>query len=260
MTIIRATRLDYIEKLKNLYSSGEYYIKMQQPPPREDYWEETRDPDGVLRNVFDENNIWLKNNAELVEFIIRIIQIEKPKNLLDFGCGPGYLISELRKLLPELIYVGIEESQKGYEFAQSAEIEVRRSIVDLNEKFGLVVANHVIEHLEDPIHAVRQLINLIDHNGSLVIGTPDFLSPMAVLFREKYRMLHEPSHVSLFSLDSLLRLLRDEGLQIMDVGQPFWSSPYFNKKTFKRVLNYLDEKVSPPFPGNFMLVWAKAIK
>jgi SAM-dependent methyltransferase len=42
-----------------------------------------------------------------------------------------------------------------------------------DERFGVVMMNHVIEHLQDPMAAVRESYRLLKQNGVLCIITPD---------------------------------------------------------------------------------------
>lgn len=253
------TQYDYIEKLQKLYSSNEFYVRLLQPQGRSDYWNQSVDPDGIARDIFKEYDLWKENNRELIEQCHSVIKSNAFESVLDFGSGPGYLILSLldNPHRSQLKFCAVEPSLLASEYLQERGVAVHRSADELvNYKFDFIIANHVIEHLLEPELTLQLLIDLLKPGGRILFGTPDFLSPSALFFRERYRMLAEPTHVSLFSLDSLLRLIRHLGLEVEEVQMPFWDSPYFQPKTFERVLNHANEKVSPPFPGNFLLVTA----
>ena len=82
-----------------------------------------------------------------------------------------------------------------------------------------------------------------------VIGTPDFDSAMARHYKNKYRLLHD-HYISLFSLDSMSRLLRDMNFKIKKIEFPYFDTEYFSKKNLLKLLS--NQKVSPPFYGSFM--------
>lgn len=190
---------------------------------------------------------------ETINFIQDILNKNKVNSVLDFGCGPGWL---LRSLNGNFQKIGIENSklarvQAGIYF------DVYPSISDITVNFDLIIINYVIEHLVNPIETMIKLCELLAPNGRIIVGTPNFTSAMAVLFKERYRMLNEPTHISLFSLDSILRLLRDLGLQIESVAEPFFEGPYYNKENLLKIDGSL--KVSPPFFGNFILISARKI-
>jgi hypothetical protein len=58
-------------------------------------------------------------------------------------------------------------------------------------------------------------------------------------------MLHDPTHISLFSADSMHRCLRDLGFQIKFVEYPYFDTPWFTKENLLCVLE--EDRVSPHF-------------
>ena len=92
-----------------------------------------------------------------------------------------------------------------------------------------------------------------------VLGTPDFDCAMARLFGCKFRLLHDPSHISLFSTDSLARLCRDIGLKIERIEYPYFDTPYFCDVT--DIKSRLEESsFSPPYYGNIVTFSVEALK
>ena len=79
---------------------------------------------------------------------------------------------------------------------------------------------------------------------------------MARKYGNKFRLLHDKTHTSLFSKDSLLRFLRDYGFDILSIDFPFEDTQYFNKKFFLAAFQK-KKNFSPPFYGNFMTILAK---
>jgi 2-polyprenyl-3-methyl-5-hydroxy-6-metoxy-1,4-benzoquinol methylase len=254
---IPCSKLNYIEKIQSLYSGSHYFLELESasitPPMRTDYYHKSIDPDDLARDTLFESKEWGKNNVETVNFIQDILNKNEVNSVLDFGCGPGWL---LRSLNGNFQKVGIENSKLARMQAEKY-FDVYPSISNISFKFDLIIINHVIEHLVNPIETMINLCKLLAPNGRLIVGTPNFASAMAVLFKEKYRMLNEPSHISLFSLDSILRLLRDLGLQIESVAEPFFEGPYYTKENLLKIDGSL--KVSPPFFGNFILISARKI-
>lgn len=169
--------------------------------------------------------------------------------MLDYGCGPGFLLSALSD---DLHKYGVENSNLAFEPAiRDAKVEKCLEALD-GVFFDLIIANHVIEHLSNPVETIQKLIDFLKPGGEIVIGTPDFGSAMAHRFKENYRMFNEPTHISLFTVDSLLHLLRDLELEFLSIEFPFFDSPYFTQKNLLRILDL--NNVSPPFWGNFILV------
>jgi len=253
---LKCTKKNYIERLQNLYDSSEYFVRLDQSNKRADYWDISIDPDGVKRDIFQEFELWSSNNSELVELCFELINLtDKNDKILDYGSGPGYLFKNLLRLgLKDRNLYAFDKS----DLAQASLVELGVNLIKdenqiKNNKFSLVIANHVIEHLENPTEVFRALVDALTPGGTIIIGTPDFLSPSALLFRERYRMLNEPTHIALFSQDSLLRMMRHYKLSVKSVTYPFWQSPYFDMSTFEKAFNHRTQTASPPFPGNFLL-------
>jgi SAM-dependent methyltransferase len=88
-----------------------------------------------------------------------------PGKVLDFGCGDGKFLSRL-KIRGWETY-GIEPS------ADAAFREHRRlTAVPQDGSFDLVVLNHVLEHLLDPLDTLTRLSTSLREGGMLFVSTP----------------------------------------------------------------------------------------
>ena len=85
--------------------------------------------------------------------------------------------------------------------------------------------------------------------------TPNFDSGVARRFGKNYRLLHDKTHISLFSDCGLKQLLEDYGFFIDRIDYPFFETEYFTKENLLRLFD--TQKVSPPFYGNVMTIYAR---
>jgi SAM-dependent methyltransferase len=245
--------LDLGAAMRGLYETGAYYVSIEAPAEpakgaayEEDYWGEIVDPDGRRRNRLGERDGFLNDLKTELGFIHGLA----PGRLLDIGCGPGWLLS------------GIDDSweKHGIEVSAFAATHARRHgaifegpLLDCpfaDGSFDLVVLHHVIEHLRDPVANLRVIHRILKGGGKLILGTPDFDSGVARRFGSNYRLLHDKTHISLFSNDSMHRFLRDHGFRILFVDYPFFETRHFTEENLLRLFD--TERVSPPFHGNFM--------
>jgi len=249
------TRAEAVERLNeamaSLYGSGDYFVTIpaapSPDPDGDEYWGTVVDPDGNVRDRLAERDLVLADLAEELAFVASL----EPGALLDAGCGPGYFLDA----------VGARWERHGLEVSARAVENARRfgdvRLAPLEEcpfpdaTFDLVFCHHVIEHVTDPIAAIRQIHRVCRPGGRLVIGTPDFDSAMARRFGSRYRLLHDPTHVSLFSNDSMHRFLRDHGFAVDAVAYPFFATRHATPAALLAALD-AEATVSPPFPGNFM--------
>lgn len=104
----------------------------------------------------------------------------RPNRVIDVGCGPGYLLAALIRRCPDLdAVVGVDFSgaaiHRLLEIAPGAR-GVVRSIYELDlgdERFDLVLATEVLEHLERPLEALAQMRALCSDEGRLLVTVPD---------------------------------------------------------------------------------------
>jgi SAM-dependent methyltransferase len=90
--------------------------------------------------------------------------------VLDFGCGLGAWLDVLQDAGWETY--GIEPG------AKQARVAARRhrmlDSVPRDEGFDLAIANHVLEHLLDPVAVLRELAGALAPAGQLFVSVPDF--------------------------------------------------------------------------------------
>lgn len=247
---------DLATAMKQLYTNGDYFVKL---PPRSshdldrDYWSESQDPDGIQRNRLDEKRKYLNNLGHEIAFIDSL----EPGKVLDIGCGPGWLLSTIDDAWSKH---GVEPStQASAHASRHGEIFVGpfEKTTHPANFFDLIIAYHVIEHLEDPLSALKKIRDTLKPGGSLLLGTPDFDSGCARRFGSDYRLLHDPTHISLFSNDSMHRFLRENGFRITSVDYPFFETTWFTRSNLLRILR--KEQTSPPFYGNFMTFYCSKL-
>lgn len=115
-------------------------------------------------------------NSDYIEFLIqKVWRIDKPVNVVDFGCGYGYLCDLLMPLLPKgSTYTGIDNSEKLLEAASKHldkyEFSVKLINADLREyvpeeKYGLAVCNAVLRHIPNPKLILKKMIDSVSEEG-----------------------------------------------------------------------------------------------
>ena len=234
------------KRMKEIYANDLYYISI--PPVHSDYEESYHevavDPDGKKRYLMEEREHSLRGIPEITKWIEGM----KGGKILDIGCGPGWLLSSLGV---EWDCHGVEGSSFASNVAKKFAKIHNGDIETYNEEnFDLIVSNHVIEHIPQPLLFLEKIKSLLKPGGRLILGTPDFDCAAARRYGDDFRLLDDPTHVSLFSLDSMHRCLRDIGFHIDDVEFPYFDTPWFNKESLLRILQ--DEGISPPFYGSNM--------
>jgi SAM-dependent methyltransferase len=161
------------------------------------------------------------------------------RRALEIGCATGALLEFLIWRGWEAQGVEISAAEAAYA-ASKRNLNVSNLPLEENhfpdEYFSLVVASHLIEHLNNPKAFVHEVCRVLTPGGRFLVTTPNISGFQARLFRNKWRSAIF-DHLYLFSKDTLARLLIDEGFTIEKTvtwgGIAAGSAP----KHFKRVLD-----------------------
>ncbi|WP_313131749.1 class I SAM-dependent methyltransferase [Stutzerimonas nitrititolerans] len=234
--------------------SQNYFVRRELPVGasyEEAYWGVVKDPDGNVRDRRLERERYLGD----IKVELAFINALPAGRMLDIGCGLGFLLSGVADSWERH---GVEVSEFAIEHASHYGHIYQGCLENAgypDQHFDLVVIYHVIEHVQNPQKLLKEIRRILKPDGWLILGTPDFDSGAARRFGENYRMLHDTTHISLFSNDSMHRFLRDHGFRIEWVEYPYFETRYFNQDNLLALLD--TSKVSPPFYGNFMTFYCQ---
>ena len=251
--------IESILEKKNRVEEESYYKKRPYAGDYETYYTANRDPDGNIRHLTDEKE--MKHRADSVKDEIKYIneQIKdgKQRKILDLGCGTGAISACFDN---NYIKHGLEIEKSITEPTKKTfdKDKLHVGVLDDNtfsdEFFDIVFSSQVIEHVPKPINFIKNVCRILKTHGKLVIGTPNFDSAAARRFKDNFRLLHDKTHCSLFGDRGLCDLLNDHGFQIDKIDHPFFETKYFTMENLARMFD--TTKVSPPFYGNIMTIYA----
>jgi len=199
--------------------------------------------------------------------------------LLDAGCGDGRYLAALRSLghvPPRVAGTDIADSILATAASATEAAGVPAELVRANleelpfegETFDVILCTQVIEHLLDPIQALRELRRVLRTGGVLLITTDHrgnrvsrFLNgPRALLVRllrvrGRRRRVHFPHRA--FERDEFNGMLRAAGFSVRR-SETFRFHLTDAPTVIQRLLNAIDRRLGPHGLGDILLVVCEA--
>lgn len=136
-------------------------------------------------------------------------------SVLDIGCATGALLDFLRGRGWRV--TGVEISPAA-EYARNVrKLEITALPLEENkfpaESFDVILASHLIEHLNNPRSFLAEANRVLKKNGHVFITTPNISGFQARLFGGRWRSAIF-DHLYLFSVGTLKKLLKNTGFKV----------------------------------------------
>ncbi|MDD5339666.1 MAG: class I SAM-dependent methyltransferase [Candidatus ainarchaeum sp.] len=162
------------------------------------------------------------NTTQYPGLVTRIMKnVRGRERALDFGCGQGEFLYELKGHFRKVI--GVELGKEQAETARRKfGVEVLEGDIGSlglqKESFDLICMNQVIEHLPRVNDVLKKLVQLLKPEGVLAITCPNLDSWSMRIFREKHSHVNTQVHVNMFSPKTIEKLALRHGLKKRQVG------------------------------------------
>jgi len=144
--------------------------------------------------------------------------------IVDIGCGDGRLLDILKRQNKSWQLYGIEINGKAANAACMKGYQVEKGDFESEEipwkddSFDFALLHQVLEHTRNPRIVLRRIASILKSGGYLSIETPDTDSLDFHLFKDRHwGGYHIPRHFYLFNKHSLIRLLNEEGFEIVQI-------------------------------------------
>jgi cyclopropane fatty-acyl-phospholipid synthase-like methyltransferase len=156
--------------------------------------------------------------------------VGKNKRVLELGAGPGSITRLLHGHCGcHVIAIEIDEDaiKKLSSFCENIyrcdlNDESWNSVLSREEKFEVIVAADVLEHLYDPRVTLRNARDVLDNDGYIVVSLPHIAhnAVIACLLQEDWEYhdwgLLDKTHIRFFGMQNIQRLFNDSGFKIIE--------------------------------------------
>ena len=121
-------------------------------------------------------NFWFRSRNRLLVWALQRY-FPEAKNLLEIGCGTGFVLSGLRLTFPQLVLSGSEIFSEGLNFAAERlpgvelfQMDARR--IPFREEFDLIGAFDMLEHVKEDEEVLSQMYRATRPGGGILLTVP----------------------------------------------------------------------------------------
>jgi SAM-dependent methyltransferase len=209
------------------------------------------------RDLYHQHWWWRARTEFIVDTLCRLRPPQGWSNILDIGCGDGLFFDRLREfgevegIEPFAELVSPNNPYRNHIYICPFDDDFRPC-----KLYSLILMLDVLEHLEEPVAALRHMLSLLSPGGTFIATVPAFMS----LWTNHDVLNH---HFIRYTKSTFRRVARDAGLQILEERYLYhWTFIVkLGVRLRERVLNLepVPAKV-PPIWVNTPLYWLSRIE
>lgn len=121
-------------------------------------------------------NFWFRSRNRLLIWVLKQY-FPKAENLLEIGCGTGFVLSGFKQAFPDLVLSGSEVFSEGLGFAAARlpqvelfQMDARR--IPFRDEFDVIGAFDVLEHIKQDEEVLAQMHQATRKGGGIIITVP----------------------------------------------------------------------------------------
>jgi len=127
----------------------------------------------------EDGHFWFEERNNLISWAIKRYAADC-RNLLEVGCGTGFVLQRLAQDLPEASITGLEYYPDALPIAQERCPRAQLGQADITNlpydaKFDVVGCFDVLEHIPDDLAALRNLYKVMRADGALFVTVPQHM-------------------------------------------------------------------------------------
>lgn len=227
-------------------------------------------------------------------FFTTIFDTNKPKTVLDIGCGTGEMLTvPLALKYPQIKFYGVDSDYESIAIAKANNcpfnLKLFTSLEEVGDmQFDMVVASEVMEHVESPYDFLLALKQRVTEGGRIILTVPNGFGPFElgtltenilhisgmlklVKMLRKRKMVDSATvpkdtvanspHLNYFTLKQLNSLFLDAGLSAsMFKPRTFICGPFFDKVVTSFNLSQWNAAVADKLPPFLCSDWMFEIR
>ncbi len=131
-----------------------------------------RDPEAEIQRLRDQASMV----AQVEEDVFTELGFPETGDVLDVGCGPGFVAARLLSTRPGLCITGVDRDPQVLAEAGRRIPVVQADAASIplaDATFSAAYARVVLRHVSDPVAVVREMVRLVESGGVVLVADSD---------------------------------------------------------------------------------------
>lgn len=169
-------------------------------------------------NYLADKKVLQKNFKLRLKVLHNFLNPNRHKHLLEIGCAYGFFLDVVSDRFDTVL--GIDITQEVVSYAQE---QLKLNVINNdflkydfgNQKFDVICMWDTVEHLQNPRLYLEKISKHTESGALIAITTGDIESLNARIRKDKWRLIHPPTHIHYFSKRTLSKMLNNCGFDII---------------------------------------------
>jgi len=138
------------------------------------------------------------------------------KTVLDFGCGAGGFLDLSKKSAISVSGIELEKAlQTSFKQRNLDVFENLSKAQEVDKKYDVITAFHVVEHLQNPKKVLKELSLLLKDGGEMIVEVPNSEDALLTLYDNNafQNFTYWSQHIFLFNAKTITELVKQAGLE-----------------------------------------------
>lgn len=163
-------------------------------------------------------------HTEKVNTFKKLIKGRKFKRILDVGSASGRMANEISKIFPEAKITGVDAYKRAIDYGNRVYPHIQFKVADAHKLpfksgiFDLIICYEVIEHLVDPLTALKEMKRVLSKDGRLIVAmdSGNWLFRIVWWISEKtISSVWQNAHLHPYKHRELEKVIKESGLKIV---------------------------------------------
>lgn len=125
----------------------------------------------------EDTNFWFVSRNKIIQYLFKKYLNKKDSQVLEIGCGTGYVLKGLQNAFPDFQLTGSEIHLEGIKFAKerlpnATFIQLDATNMPFENSYDAIGSFDVLEHIEEDEKVIHEVFKALKPNGLFFVTVP----------------------------------------------------------------------------------------